>query len=60
MPKKAKTNSTRRNLRVAKKKLVVERGLGSRLSEAYRWFSSLLFVYNNFDGIKSLFEHWLK
>ncbi len=60
MHKSAKTNSIRRNLRVAKKKPIGECGFVDKLSEAYRWLAPLMFVYNNFDGIKSIFEQLFK
>ena len=57
MHKNAKTNSIRRNSRVAKKKPVIERGLGNRFSDAYRWLKLSMLVYDNFDYLKSLFEN---
>lgn len=57
MRKHAKTISISRNSRVAKKKPVVKRGLGNCLSGAYRWLNPLMFVYNNFDGLKTLLEN---
>lgn len=60
MLKKAKTNSIRRNFRVAKKNAIVERGFGDCLSEAYRWLKLLMFAHNNFDSFKSLLEQLFK
>jgi hypothetical protein len=54
----AKTNSIRRNSRVAKKKPIVKRGLGDWFGGAYRWLNLSMFVHNNFDEIKMLWENF--
>jgi hypothetical protein len=60
MLKKTKTNSIRRNFRVAQKKAVIKRGFDGRLSEAYLWLKISMLVYDNFDIFKSLVEQLFK
>jgi hypothetical protein len=55
--KNAKTNSISRNSRVAKKKPIVERGLGSWCIGAYRWLNFSMFVHDNFDEFKAFLEN---
>jgi hypothetical protein len=58
MHKNAKTNSIRRNSRVAKKKPIIKRGLVDRFSDAYRWLNLSMFVHNNFDELKTFIENF--
>jgi hypothetical protein len=60
MPKKANPNSISRSPRAAKKKPVVKRGFGDWWSEAYRCLNLLMFVHNNIDNFKSLFDHLIQ